>query len=187
MDWVRGARCQDACQWPFVNTLYVSALVSISSFSFSSSIFQHPFQNLYPPIRGYQHIFRSKGLDRHTKICWLPLVGGVILYQKSTLLSTIIDTIVILQGCSNPHAFEVMSIAEKNRVIDELKLPGTYVTAVGPTNAQQRPVLQIVSAAYKRFGEITDTELVAESLYPRAKLSALELRILLRRLSTPLQ
>ena len=107
-------------------------------------------------------------------------MGGVIFDQKSTLLSTLdfTDTIVILQGCSNPHAFEAMSIAEKNRDIDELKLPDTYVTVVGPANAQQRPVLQIVSAACKRFGEITDTLLVSESLYPLTKHSVFELRIL---------
>ncbi len=38
-----------------------------------------------------------------------------------------------------------------------------------------------VSGEYKKFSEITDAELVAESLFPNAKLSALELKILLRR------
>ena len=38
-----------------------------------------------------------------------------------------------------------------------------------------------VSGEYKKFSDITDAELVAESLFPNAKLSALELKILLRR------
>ena len=37
-----------------------------------------------------------------------------------------------------------------------------------------------VSDEYKKFSEITDTELVAESLFPNAKLSVLDLKILLR-------
>ena len=35
------------------------------------------------------------------------------------------------------------------------------------------------SAQYKTFGDITDAEFIAEALYPRAKLSAAELRIML--------
>jgi hypothetical protein len=43
------------------------------------------------------------------------------------------------------------------------------------------PILQIIQAQYKTFGDITDAELIAEALYPRAKLSAAELKIMLRR------
>ena len=43
------------------------------------------------------------------------------------------------------------------------------------------PILQIIQAQYKTFGDITDAELIAEALYPRAKLSAAELRIILWR------
>jgi hypothetical protein len=56
------------------------------------------------------------------------------------------------------------------------------VTALGgPPNAPTRPILQIVSAGYKKFSDITDQELLAECLHPKAKLSAVDLRIILRR------
>ena len=74
-----------------------------------------------------------------------------------------------------------MSVPAKNAVIDALKLPGTYIRAVGSTNCKQVPILQITHAEYKKFGEITDAQHHAEALYPRAKLSPAELRILLRR------
>ena len=41
------------------------------------------------------------------------------------------------------------------------------------------PKLQIIQAEYKTFGDKTDAELITEALYPRAKLSAAELRIML--------
>ena len=93
----------------------------------------------------------------------------------------VFSTDVILQTFSDPVPFETMTIVEKNRV-DELNLPVTYITALGdPANISTRPILQIVSAKYKKFSEITDAELVAESLVPYVKLSTLELKVLLRR------
>jgi len=86
-----------------------------------------------------------------------------------------------IQTISNASAFEAASIDEKNRIVSELNLVGTYFTALGgPHDTAKRPILQIISAQYKKFSEITDTELVAESLFER-KLSALELKILLRK------
>ena len=87
-----------------------------------------------------------------------------------------------IQTISNASAFEAASIDEKNRIVSELNLVGTYFTALGgPHDTAKRPILQIISAQYKKFSEITDTELVAESLFER-KLSALELKILLHRI-----
>ena len=76
-----------------------------------------------------------------------------------------------MQTFSDPQAFEAMTIAEKNRIVDELKLPGTYVTALGGhPSLPTCPILQIqvVSAEYTKFSEITDAELVAESLLSNA-------------------
>jgi hypothetical protein len=88
----------------------------------------------------------------------------------------------MLQTFTDGPAFETMTIAEKNGIVDALHLCGTYVTALGgPPNAPTRPILQIVSAGYKKFSDITDQELLAEFLHPKAKLSAVELRIILRR------
>jgi hypothetical protein len=88
----------------------------------------------------------------------------------------------MMQTFTDGPAFEAMTIAEKNGIVDALHLCGTYVTALGgPPNAPTRPILQIVSAGYKKFSDITDQELLAECLHPKSKLSAVELRIILRR------
>ena len=77
--------------------------------------------------------------------------------------------------------FEASSIADKNRVVDELKLVGTYVSALGgPANVSTRPILQIVSAQYKKSSDITDAELAAEGLVEKP-LPSLQLKVLLRR------
>ena len=77
--------------------------------------------------------------------------------------------------------FEASSIADKNRVVDELKLVGTYVSALGgPPNVSTRPILQIISAEYKKFGDITDAQLASEGLVDKA-LPSWQLKVLLRR------
>ena len=48
-----------------------------------------------------------------------------------------------------------MTIADENRIVDELKLPGRYITALGdPPSLPTRPILQIVSSAYKKFSKL---------------------------------
>ena len=74
------------------------------------------------------------------------------------------DTIASFQGTACPQAFEAKSVPEKNAVIDALKLPSTYIRAVGSTNSHQVPILQIIHTQFKTFDDITDAQLRAEAL-----------------------